>query len=233
VSFVEETCHYVGKLEAKTVKISKISKFVLSVLIGFVALGLVAPQQAKAVPTLNGTFFLTGAVASLTTNQVNTLDLSSGFFTVTGASGDFVPFDGMQVTFTDETMTWTGSGHNVSLINGFSFNVQGTNGFLLMSNMDSLDYAAFGPIAGSPFATATLVGSSLQQVFVDGVLEKEARMTYRIGIDGARNDGGVEGQPFISVVPERGSTLGLLAIGLVGLVAVERLRRKITPLQNR
>jgi hypothetical protein len=36
-----------------------------------------------------------------------------------------------------------------------------------------------------------------------------------------------------AVIPEGGSGLGLLAIGLVGLVAVEGLRRKIATRQNR
>jgi hypothetical protein len=59
-------------------------------------------------------------------------------------------------------------------------------------------------------------------------------MTYRVDIVGTPPaGGGVEGETTIFATPEGGSTLGLLAIGLVGLVAVERLRRKITPLQNR
>jgi hypothetical protein len=120
----------------------KLSKFVLSVLIGFVALGLVAPQQEKAVPTLGGSFTLFQGASRITPNgQVNTLDLDIGFTFIAGATGQFAPFDGMPVTFTDATMTFTGIGQNVNLIDGFSFNIQGTDSFKLMGGMDTLSFS--------------------------------------------------------------------------------------------
>jgi hypothetical protein len=208
----------------------KTPKFVWLVLVAFAAIAVIAPQQAEAVPMLNGTFglFPNPTFLGITVNnQVNTLDftaLTSEFDF--GGTGDFEPFSGMQVTFTDSTMTWTGKGHNVSLINGSSFTVQGTNDFVLMVNVDKLGFAAFGPSAGG--ASASLVGSGLVQIFDNGVLEKEARMTYHIGINGASNSsGGVEGEPSISFVPEGGPTLDLLAISLVGLFAAEGLRRRL------
>ena len=207
----------------------KTPKFVWLVLVAFAAIAFIAPQQAEAVPMLNGQFglFANPSLLGITVNnQVNTLDFTALSDFDFGGTGDFEPFDGMQVTFTDSTMTWTGSGHNVSLINGSSFTVQGTNDFVLMCNVDKLGYAVFGPSSGG--ATASLVGSGLVQIFDNGVLEKEARMTYQIRINGASNpSGGVEGEPSIGFVPEGGPTLGLLAIGLVGLFAAEGLRRRL------
>jgi hypothetical protein len=208
----------------------KISKLVWSILVALVAVGLVAPQQAEAV-LLRGSFQIVANLGRITTNQVNTLTLVEGPFLFSG-DGDFDPFNDGDVTFTDATMTWTGIGHNVNLIDGFSFNVQGTDDFLLQGGMDTLGFfSGFIPNPGG--ASARLVGSGLTQVFVNGVLEKEAQMVYQVEIFGSTDMGALEGSTNISATPEGGSTWGLLAIGLVSLVAVERLRRKITSLQNR
>jgi hypothetical protein len=189
---------------------------------------------------LKGSFELVGDDISTISPPGPTRTLDLGGFTLDSGSSDFAPFFGMAATFMPNTMTWSGTGKNVTLIgNGFSFTVpgtQGTDSFRLEGGMDTLAFV-FVP---SSDGEAILRGTGLTQLFKTtggtDVLEKEAQMRYVVTMTGSVGaDGHFEGATGIraTFVPEGGSTLGLLAIGLVGLVAAERLRRKITPLQNR
>jgi len=78
----------------------------------------------------------------------------------------------------------------------------------------------------------TLIGmGTTQLVSGDPLVLKHA--PARIVIQGSGQDFTYNLTVVTTALPEGGSGLGLLAIGLVGLVAVEGLRKKITTRQNR
>src|SRR5437762_8366947 len=234
----------------------KISKFLWSVLVVFAVVALIAPQQVEAIIVdgrVSGQTVLTGSgtitestginSSGVNSNGINELDFNGQLFphgplSVTNATGDFIPVLGSQAIF-NLAIRWTGSGSSVTLLDvlpgvggpHWDAPIVGANGsatgtfFSLKSvtfDEDSLTLIGMGTtqlISGDP-----LVGDPL-------VLKHSAA---RIVIQGT-------GQDFsynltvvtTAVTPEGGSGLGLLAIGLVGLVAVEGLRRKIATRQNR
>jgi hypothetical protein len=228
----------------------KISKFLWSVLVVFAAVALIAPQQVEAIVIdgrINGQIVFTGSGTitesnginsnGINSNGINELDFNGQFFphgplSVTSATGDFIPAVGSQANF-NLPIRWTGSGSSVNLL-------------------DVLP-GVFGPgwdipIVGDGFATGTLF--SLQSVtFDEDSLTLIGRGTTqlisgdplvlkhspaRIVIQGTGEDFTYNNLTVVTTaLPEGGSGLGLLAIGLVGLVAVKGLRRKIATRQNR
>src|SRR6266487_6729035 len=233
----------------------KISKFVWSVLVAFATVALIAPQQVEAIIVdgrINGQTTFTGSgtitessgISSsginsngINSNGTNELDFNGQFFphgplSVTSATGDFIPIMGSQANF-NLAIRWTGSGSSVTLLDvlpgvggpAWDTPIAGANGFAT-GTLFSLKSVTFDE------DSLTLIGMGTTQIISSDpsvgdplVLKHSAA---RIVIQGT-------GQDFTynltvvttAVIPEGGSGLGLLAIGLVGLVAVEGLRRKI------
>jgi hypothetical protein len=228
----------------------KISKFLLSVLVAFATVALIAPQQVEAIIVdgrVSGQIVFTGSGTITESNGLNSsginsngisgsgineLDFNGQFFphgplSVTNATGDFIPFVGSQANF-NLAIRWTGSGSSVTLLDvlpvvgGPAWNVPivGANGFAT-GTFFSLKSVTFDE------DSLTLIGMGTTQVISgDPLVQKDS--AARIVIQGT-------GQDFTynltvvttAVIPEGGSGLVLLAIGLVGLGAVEGLRRKI------
>src|SRR2546421_2750724 len=230
----------------------KISKFLWSVLLVFAAVALIAPQQVEAIIVdgrVSGQTVLSGS-GSITQSSginssgvnsdgvsgsgINELDFNGQFFphgplSVTGATGDFMPILGSQANFT-LAIRWTGSGSSVTLLDvlpgvgGPAWNspIVGANGFAT-GTFFSLKSVTFDE------DSLTMIGMGRTQV-VSGdplVLKHSAA---RIVIQGTGQDLTYNLTVVTTSLPEGGSGLGLLAIGLV---AVEGLRRKIASRQNR
>jgi len=217
----------------------KISKFVWSVLVAFATVALIAPQQVEAIIVdgrVNGQIQLTGSGTITESNGINSngiheLDFNGQFFphgplSVTSATGDFIPIVGSQANF-NLPIRWTGSGSSVTLLDVFAWSI--------LIPGDGFATATFFSLKSVTFDedSLTLIGMGTTQITSgDPLVQKNS--AARIVIQGT-------GQDFTynltvvttAVTPEGGSGLGLLAIGLVGLVAVEGLRRKIATRQNR
>src|SRR6266516_3499177 len=233
----------------------KISKFVWSVLVAFATVALIAPQQVEAIIvdgrvsgqttfTGSGTITESSGISSsginsngINSNRTNELDFNGQFFphgplSVTSATGDFIPIMGSQANF-NLAIRWTGSGSSVTLLDvlpgvggpAWDTPIAGANGFAT-GTFFSLNSVTFDE------DSLTLIGMGTTQIISgDPLVQKDS--AARIVIQGT-------GQDFTynltvvttAVTPEGGSGLGLLAIGLVGLVAVEGLRRKIATRQN-
>jgi hypothetical protein len=225
----------------------KISKFLWSVLVGFAAVALIAPQQVEAIVIdgrINGQIVFTGSGTitesnginsnAINSNGINELDFNGQFFphgplSVTGATGDFIPTVGSQASF-NLAIRWTGSGSSVTLLDvlpgvgGPAWNVPiaGANGFAT-GTFFSLKSVTFDE------DSLTLIGTGTTQIISgDPLVQKDS--AARIVIQGTGQDFTYNLTVVTTAVPEVGSTLGLLAIGLV---AVEGLRRKIATRQNR
>src|SRR5206468_638083 len=230
----------------------KISKFVWSVLVAFATVALIAPQQVEAIIVdgrINGQIELTGSGtitessginsnvisgSGINGNVINELDFNGqnfphGPLSVTGATGDFSPILGSQANF-DLAIRWTGSGSSVTLLDvlpgvgGPAWNspIVGANGFAT-GTFFSLKSVTFDE------DSLTLIGMGTTQL-VSGdplVLQHSAA---RILIQGTGQDFTYNLTVVTTALPEGGSGLGLLAIGLI---AVEGLRRKIASRQNR
>src|SRR5882762_321783 len=220
----------------------KISKFLWSVLVAFAAVALIAPQQVEAIIVdgrVSGQTVFSGSGTitesnGINGNVINELDFNGqnfphGPLSVTGATGDFSPILGSQANF-DLAIRWTGSGSSVTLLDvlpgvgGPAWNspIVGANGFAT-GTFFSLQSVAFDE------DSLTMIGMGRTQV-VSGdplVLKHSAA---RIVIQGTGQDFTYNLTVVTTSLPEGGSGLGLLAIGLV---AVEGLRRKITTRQNR
>jgi hypothetical protein len=233
----------------------KISKFLWSVLVVFATVALIAPQQVEAIIVdgrIKGQIELTGSGTITESNGLNSsginsngisgsgineLDFNGQFFphgplSVTNATGDFIPFVGSQANF-NLAIRWTGSGSSVTLLDvlpvvgGPAWNVPivGANGFAT-GTFFSLKSVTFDE------DSLTLIGMGTTQVISgDPLVQKDS--AARIVIQGTGQDFTYNLTVVTTAVPEGGSGLGLLAIGLVGLVAVEGLRRKIATRQNR
>src|SRR6266403_5447611 len=116
----------------------KISKFLWSVLVVFATVALIAPQQVEAIIVdgrVSGqtTFMGSGTITEsngLNSNGINNNGISGsvineldfngqnfphGPLSVTGGTGDFIPFVGSQATF-NLAIRWTGSGSSVNLL---------------------------------------------------------------------------------------------------------------------
>jgi hypothetical protein len=227
----------------------KISKFLWSVLVGFAAVALIAPQQVEAIVIdgrINGQIQLTGSGTitesnginsnAINSNGINELDFNGQFFphgplSVTGATDDFIPILGSQATF-NLAIRWTGSGSSVTLLDvlsgggpAWSSPITGANGFAT-GTFFSLKSVTFDE------DSLTLIGRGTTQLISgDPLVLKHSAAS--IVIQGTGQDFTYNLTVVTTAVPEGGSGLGLLAIGLVGLVAVEGLRRKIATRQNR
>jgi hypothetical protein len=229
----------------------KISKFVWSVLVAFATVALIAPQQVEAIiidGRAKGQFELTGSgtitestginSTGINSTGINELDFNGQFFphgplSVTNATGDFIPIVGSQGIF-NLAIRWTGSGSSVTLLDvspgvggpaACGIPIVGANGFAT-STFFGLKSVTFDE------DSLTLIGFGTTQITSgDPLVQKDS--AARIVIQGTGQDFTYNLTVVTTAVPEVGSTLGLLAIGLVGLVAVEGLRRKIATRQNR
>ena len=228
----------------------KISKFLWSVLVVFAAVALIAPQQVEAIIvdgrvsgqtvfTGSGTITESNGISSngINSNGINELDFNGQFFphgplSVTNATGDFTPFLGSQAIF-NLAIRWTGSGSSVTLLDvlpgvgGPAWNspIVGANGFAT-GTFFSLKSVTFDE------DSLTLIGMGTTQIISgDPLVQKDS--AARIVIQGTGQDFTYNLTVVTTAVPEGGSGLGLLATGLVGLVAVEGLRRKIATRRNR
>src|SRR5438046_3354192 len=228
----------------------KISKFVWSVLVAFATVALIAPQQVEAIIvdgrvsgqttfTGSGTITESSGISSsgINSNGTNELDFNGQFFphgpvSVTSATGDFIPIMGSQANF-NLAIRWTGSGSSVTLVDvvpgmeGPAWNapIVGANGFAT-GTFFTLKSATFDE------DSLTLIGMGTTQLTSGNPLVQK-HSPARIVIQGTGQDFTYNLTVVTTAVPEVGSTLGLLAIGLVGLVVVEALRRKIETRQNR
>src|SRR5438094_519381 len=238
----------------------KISKFVWSVLVAFATVALIAPQQVEAIIvdgrvsgqttfTGSGTITESSGISSsgisssginsngINSNGTNELDFNGQFFphgplSVTSATGDFIPVLGSQAIF-NLAIRWTGSGSSVTLLDV----LPGVGG----PHWDAPIVGANGSATGTFFSlksvtfdedSLTLIGMGTTQLISgDPLVLKHS--AARIVIQGTGQDFTYNLTVVTTAVPEGGSGLGLLAIGLVGLVAVEGLRRKIATRQNR
>src|SRR5881394_3117728 len=230
----------------------KISKFVWSVLVAFATVALIAPQQVEAIIVdgrVSGQLTLTGSGtitessginsngingSGINGNVINELDFNGQLFphgplSVTGATGDFIPVVGSQASF-NLAIRWTGSGSSVTLLDV----LPGVGG----PHWDAPIVGANGSATGTFFSlksvafdedSLTLIGMGTTQLISgDPLVLKHS--AARIVIQGTGQDFTYNLTVVTTSLPEGGSGLGLLAIGLV---AVEGLRRKITTRQNR
>ena len=225
----------------------KISKFLWSVLVAFATVALIAPQQVEAIIvdgrvsgqttfTGSGTITESSGISSsgINSNGTNELDFNGQFFphgplSVTSATGDFIPIMGSQANF-NLAIRWTGSGSSVTLLDvlpgvggpAWDTPIAGANGFAT-GTFFSLKSVTFDE------ESLTLIGMGTTQIISgDPLVQKDS--AARIVIQGTGQDFTYNLTVVTTAVPEVGSTLCLLAIGLV---AVERLRRKIATRQNR
>ncbi|PYL49874.1 MAG: hypothetical protein DMF40_01035 [Verrucomicrobia bacterium] len=228
----------------------KISKFLWSILVVFAAVALIAPQQVEAIIVdgrVSGQSVLTGSgtitessgisSSGINSTGINELDFNGQFFphgplSVTNATGDFTPFLGSQAIF-NLAIRWTGSGSSVTLLDV----LPGVGG----PHWDAPIVGANGSATGTFFSlksvtfdedSLTLIGMGTTQVISgDPLVLKHSAAS--IVIQGTGQDFTYNLTVVTTAVPEGGSGLGLLATGLVGLVAVEGLRRKIATRRNR
>ena len=233
----------------------KISKFLWSVLVAFAAVALIAPQQVEAIVVdgrIKGQIQFTGSGTvtestginsnAINSNGINELEFNGenfphGPLSVTGGTGDFIPFVGSQATF-NLAIRWTGSGSSVTLLDvlpvvggpAWLVPIAGANGFAT-GTFFSLKSVTFDE------DSLTLIGRGTTQIISSDPLVGDPfvlkHSAARIVIQGTGQDFTYDLTVVTTAVPEGGSGLGLLAIGLVGLVAVEGLRRKIASRQNR
>lgn len=230
----------------------KISKFLWSVLVAFATVALIAPQQVEAIIVdgrVSGQTVLTGSgtitestginSTGINSSGINELDFNGQLFphgplSVTNATGDFIPVLGSQAIF-NLAIRWTGSGSSVTLLDV----LPGVGG----PHWDAPIVGANGSATGTLFSLKSvtfdddslmLIGMGTTQLISgDPLVLKHS--AARIVIQGTGEDFTYNNLTVVTtaVIPEGGSGLGLLAIGLVGLVAVEGLRRKIATRQNR
>src|SRR5438105_5069332 len=228
----------------------KISKFLWSVLVVFAVVALIAPQQVEAIIVdgrVSGQTVLTGSgtitestgvnSSGVNSNGINELDFNGQLFphgplSVTNATGDFIPVLGSQAIF-NLAIRWTGSGSSVTLLDV----LPGVGG----PHWDAPIVGANGSATGTFFSlksvtfdedSLTLIGMGTTQVISgDPLVLKHSAAS--IVIQGTGQDFTYNLTVVTTAVPEGESGLGLLATGLVGLVAVEGLRRKIATRRNR
>jgi len=229
----------------------KISKFLWSVLVVFAAVALIAPQQVEAIVIdgrINGQIVFTGSGTitesngvnsnGINSNGINELDFNGQFFphgplSVTSATGDFIPAVGSQANF-NLPIRWTGSGSSVNLLDVLP-GVGGPHWDIPIIG-DGSATGTFFSLKSVTFDedSLTLIGMGTTQLISgDPLVLKHS--AARIVIQGTGQDFTYNNLTVVTtaVIPEGGSGLGLLAIGLVGLVAVEGVRRKIATRQNR
>src|SRR5437762_6145210 len=232
-----------------------ISELLWSVLVVFAVDALIAPQQVEAIIVdgrVSGQTVLTGSgtitestginSSGVNSNGINELDFNGQLFphgplSVTNATGDFIPVLGSQAIF-NLAIRWAGSGSSVTLLDV----LPGVGG----PHWDAPIVGANGSATGTFFSlksvtfdedSLTLIGMGTTQIISSDPLVGDPLVlkhsAARIVIQGTGQDFSYNLTVVTTAVPEGGSGLGLLAIGLVGLVAVEGLRRKIATRQNR
>src|SRR5438552_2072790 len=235
-----------------TLETMKISKFLWSVLVVFAVVALIAPQQVEAIIVdgrVSGQTVLTGSgtitestginSSGVNSNGINELDFNGQLFphgplSVTNATGDFIPVLGSQAIF-NLAIRWTGSGSSVTLLDV----LPGVGG----PHWDAPIVGANGSATGTFFSlksvtfdedSLTLIGMGTTQIISSDPLVGDPLVlkhsAARIVIQGTGQDFTYNLTVVTTAVPEGGSGLGLLAIGLV---AVEGLRRKTATRQNR
>jgi hypothetical protein len=238
----------------------KISKFLWSVLVVFATVALIAPQQVEAIVIdgrINGQIVFTGSGTitgtitesnginsnGIDSNGIHELDFNGeisphGPLSVTNATGDFIPTVGSQAIF-DLPIRWTGSGSSVNLLDvlpgvgGPAWNIFIAGDGNATGTLFSLKSVTFDE------DSLTLIGRGTTQIISSDPLVGDPLVlkhsAARIVIQGTGQDFTYNNLTVVTtaVIPEGGSGLGLLAIGLVGLVGVEGLRRKIATRQNR
>ena len=229
----------------------KISKFRWSILVLFAAVALITPQQVVAIiidGRINGQIGFTGSGTitesngfnsnGINSNTINELEFNGQLFphgplSVTNATGDFIPLLGSQAIF-NLAIRWTGSGSSVNLLDvlpgvggpAWTSPIVGANGFAT-GTLLSLKSVTFDA------DSLTLIGMAKAQLISGNPLVLK-HSAARIVIQGTGQDFTYNNLTVVTTaVPDGGSGLGLLAIGLVGLVAVEGLRTKIATRQNR
>jgi hypothetical protein len=232
----------------------KISKFLWSALVVFATVALIAPQQVEAIVVdgrINGQVVFTGSGTiiesiginsnGINSNGINELDFNGqisphGPLSVTNATGDFIPTAGSQATF-DLPIRWTGSGSSVTLLDVLP-GVGGPAWTMLIAG-DGNATATLFSLKSVTFDedSLTLIGRGTTQIISSDPLVGDPLVLKHsaagIVIQGTGQDFTYNLTVVTTAVPESGSGLGLLAIGLVGLVGVEGLRRKIAIRQNR
>ena len=230
----------------------KISKFVWSVLVAFATVPSIAPQQVEAIIVdgrVGGQLVFTGSGTinegtGINSNRIHSngtsgsviheLDFNGQLFphgplSVTDATDDFLPTVGSQATF-NLPIRWTGSDSSVHLLDvlpgvggpAWTVPIIGASGFAT---------ATFFSLKSVEFDedSLTLIGmGTTQLVSGDPLILKHS--AAKIVIQGTGQDFTYDLTVVTTAVPEGGSGLGFLAIGLV---AVEGLRRKIATQQNR
>jgi len=216
----------------------------------FAAVALIAPQQVEAIivdgrvggqTALTGSGTITGSTGinstGINSTGIHELDFNGQLFphgplSVTGATDDFAPVMGSQATF-NLAIRWTGSGSSVTLLDvlpgvgGPAWNapIPGANGFAT-GTFFSLKSVTFDE------ESLTLIGMGTTQLTSGNPLVQQ-HSPAMIVIRGTGHDFTYDLTVVTTAVPDGGSGLGLLTIGLVGLVAVEGLRTKIATRQNR
>ncbi len=203
----------------------KISKFVWSVVVAFVAVGLVVPQQAEAVPiipTASGLIKFSGFVTLSKDPNAMTSSLDFDSVKTTLATGFFASIAN-GTTLDLETLTIDDTNHTIlpDVFMWFVVSIPGKD-FAEFNHPNGLAQVRLGP------PTWSFVSFGSGELAVPGFLSNVFYFQLKV-------TGTAERIPFTGVVasPDDGSALGLLGIGLVGLVAVEGLRRKIATRQNR
>ena len=213
----------------------KISKFLWSVLVVFAAVALIAPQQVEAIVIdgrINGQIVFTGSGTitesngvnsnGINSNGINELDFNGQFFphgplSVTSATGDFIPAVGSQANF-NLPIRWTGSGSSVNLLDVLP-GVGGPHWDIPIIG----DGSATGTLFSLTSVTfdedsLTLIGRGTTQLISgDPLVLKHS--AARIVIQGTGQDFTYNNLTVVTtaVIPEGGSGLGLLAIGLVAV----------------
>src|SRR4029450_10318975 len=229
----------------------KISKFLWSVLVAFATVALIAPQQVEAIVVdgrINGQITFTGSGTITESNGINSNGIDSngiheldfngqisphGPLSVTSATGDYIPIVGSQANFT-LPIRWTGSGSSVNLLDvlpsgGPAWNIFIAGDGFATGTLFSLKSVTFDE------DSLTLIGRGTTQIISSDPLVGDPLVlkhsAARIVIQGTGQDFTYNNLTVVTtaVIPEGGSGLGLLAIGLVGLVAVEGCAGKSGP----
>ena len=234
----------------------KISKSVWSILVAFATVASIAPQQVEAIIVdgrVSGQTVLTGSGTitestginsnAINSNGINELEFNGenfphGPLSVTNATGDYIPTVGSQANF-NLPIRWTGSGSSVNLLDVLP-GVGGPHWDIPIIG----DGSATGTLFSLTSVTfdedsLTLIGRGTTQIISSDPLVGDPfvlkHSAARIVIQGTGQDFTYNNLTVVTtaVIPEGGSGLGLLTIGLVGLVAVEGLRKKMATRQNR
>jgi hypothetical protein len=211
----------------------KISKFVWSVLVAFVGVGLVAPQEAGA-DFIGMQSPPNDIVANITpSGNATIVTFNSPLLVTTNTSGVFIPGMGHQAIF--KSITWFGGNGLPPALEGAPiislWSVVVSLGTFYSFDLEQLQTAT----SNVEDQTASLLGIGTVHVHAPGSVFS-APASFFLGIEPPNPPDFVQVNALTDTrvsAPDGGSALGLLAIGLIGLVAVEGLRRKLATRQNR